>query len=99
MKVDSVAVSGFQMRGTPHQSVQPAPGVSFQHLYDGIRNDTAFAGINRLLKQVVAGKQFSPTDLLRAQLQVSLYNQRVELISKAAESGIVTVRKLQGSPS
>ena len=51
--------------------------------------------INAMEKQILSGKQISPSDLISFQMITSRFNMKVELISKVAESVSGTIKKFQ----
>lgn len=62
--------------------------------------DKLWQGLDSMLKTedlMNPGNNFSPKELLLLQVKASSYHLRVELVSKAAESLLATVRKFQNA--
>ena len=51
--------------------------------------------IDRVAEAAISGKEISPRELLAFQIRAGQFGLRVELISKMAESGISTLKRLQ----
>ena len=88
---------------TPAGSGGPA-GTSFkealQHTNPSNPIDRIFGGavhhdIQKLQAELVKGTTIPARDLLLYQMKLGFFNQRVELVSKLAESGMATMRKFQ----
>ena len=108
MKVNAAlsnANAALLLSGPP--AVAPTPGPpSFRDLFDklstrlesqDILGVSVHSQIQTTAKQIEAGKEMSTRELLLYQIRLGQLGLRVELLSKAAEAGLSTVRRLQQS--
>jgi|688.fasta_scaffold983444_2 hypothetical protein len=77
-------------------------GTSFPALFDSMLNSFEFGGgflhKSGLIQRVSGSKgALNPRDLLLLQVHMGRFNLHVEMVSKVAESGAATIRKLQNA--
>ncbi len=81
------------------KSTKSAPsGVSFQKTLDAIGSGDALQmpkSIAVLEKKVLRGAPVNPSELLSAQINIHKFNLKVELVSKAVEGIVSTVKRVQ----
>lgn len=98
MKVGSIQSS--QGIGMVKESV-PAVGQqnSFKDVLKGLSSSNDIVSLQKDLKTftegIVAGRSFSPRDLILYQIKAGQFGLGVELVSKVAESASATIKKLE----
>ena len=88
---------------SPNGLESHAPGKSFKevlHSIDSKAHSTKipadpFQAMNQLTERVLRGDKLNSRELLLYQVKAGQFGMHVELISKVAESGSASVRKLQ----
>lgn len=72
----------------------PKGGVSFNEVLKGLKSDP-HTELIKLREGLLAGKAFTPQELLRYQIVAGNFGLRVELVSKVADGLLTTVKRLQ----
>ncbi len=79
----------------------PAEGhISFKEVLAGVNSamqesSDIFGSIRQFQSTVMSGRKISPKELLVFQIRASQFGVHVELLSKVAESGLSSLRRLQ----
>ena len=103
-EIKAIGSLSSQLREAPQATTPTATttGVSFaeklaaqpSQLQNLFGNDL-HRDIQKLSADLAKGKEIPARDLLIYQMKVGAFNQRVELVSKLAESAMATLRKFQ----
>lgn len=88
-------ISGPTRRASSHRS-GPSFRETLENLRTGVQRTLDISGmLNDLQSRVLSGRPLVPSDLLLYQIKASRFGLSVELIAKAVDSGLTTIRKLQ----
>lgn len=92
MKVSPIKPA-ILMDKRPLASSQAAPS-SYESVRQQVERALQTSGLKEI-EQLLSARAPAPRDLLMAQIKISAFHLKVELVSRAAESGLATLRKFQ----